>query len=513
MEGIPQFNKVHDILDFHVNKNPDGVTVSIDTADYKNTDILSKVSALVHFLREKEIKSGDRIAFVAKNSSEFIELMYASSILEVVMVPINFRLAYEEVKFIIKDSSSKIIIFGEEFKELVEKLKSDKTDLQLFLEISELGKLLRSKSLAELNVALSSNKATKTPLFQMYTSGTTGNPKGALISQKGIMSLVVNGMNNLGPFDPNAVNLVCMPLFHIAGSAWLFFGLASGCKNILLVDINPEKILDIIENFNVSTTLMVPAVIQMVVVAAEKNNKILKNVKNIVFGASPMAIDTLMRAQKIFPNSNFTHVYGMTETTGMFMSLDPSELKANRRLESCGKCFSNSEIKIVDAHNNEVPTKTIGEIICRTDQIMDGYFNREEANNEAIKDGWFYTGDAGYLDEEGYLFIRDRIKDLIITGGENVYPAEVENALMMQPSIIDCAVIGVSDRKWGEAVLALVLVKDNNFSENEVRTSLRSHLAGFKIPKIFHVVDSLPRNAGGKITKHVLRDKYGHFGQ
>ena len=258
---------------------------------------------------------------------------------------------------------------------------------------------------------------------------------------------------------------------------------------------------------------MVPAVIQMVVTAAEKNNKILKNVKNIVFGASPMAVDTLKRAQKIFPNSDFTHVYGMTETTGMFMSLDPRELRANRRLESCGKCFTNSQIKIVDAQNNEVPIKTIGEIICRTDQIMDGYFNREDASNEAIKDGWFYTGDAGYIDEEGYLFIRDRIKDLIITGGENVYPAEVENALMLYPAIMDCAVIGVSDPKWGEAVLALVVVKDENFSENELRASLRSQLAGFKIPKTFHIVDSLPRNAGGKITKHVLREKYAYLGQ
>ena len=507
------FETVHDILNFHGQKNPGKVTVSVNGNNYTNGDLLKNVADIVEFLRENEVSSGDRIAFLAKNSSEFIELMYASSILEVVMVPINFRLAYEEVKFIIQDSGSKIIIFGEEFKELIEQLNSDETDLQFSLGISELGKLLKTKSPSVLDVSLFSNKATNTPLFQMYTSGTTGNPKGALISQKGIMSLIANGMDNLGPFDPNDVNLVCMPLFHIAGSAWLFFGLASGSKNILLVDINPEKILDIIENSNVATTLMVPAVIQMIVTAAEKNSKVFKNVKNIVFGASPMAVDTLKRAQKIFPNSNFTHVYGMTETTGMFMSLDARELKANRRLESCGKCFSNSEIKIVDSNSNEVPARTIGEIICRTDQIMDGYFNREKANNEAIKDGWFYTGDAGYLDEEGYLFIRDRIKDLIITGGENVYPAEVENALMLQPSISDCAVIGVSDPKWGEAVLALIVVKEDNLPENELRVALRSHLAGFKIPKIFHVVDSLPRNAGGKITKHVLREKYAYLGQ
>ena len=507
------FETVHDILNFHGQKNPGKVTVSVNGDNYTNGDLLKNVADIVEFLRENEVSSGDRIAFLAKNSSEFIELMYASSILEVVMVPINFRLAYEEVKFIIQDSGSKIIIFGEEFKELIEQLNFDETDLRFSLGISELGKLLKTKSPSVLDVSLFSNKATNTPLFQMYTSGTTGNPKGALISQKGIMSLIANGMDNLGPFDPNDVNLVCMPLFHIAGSAWLFFGLASGSKNILLVDINPEKILDIIENSNVATTLMVPAVIQMVVAAAEKNSKVFKNVKNIVFGASPMAVDTLKRAQKIFPNSNFTHVYGMTETTGMFMSLDARELKANRRLESCGKCFSNSEIKIVDSNSNEVPARTIGEIICRTDQIMDGYFNREKANNEAIKDGWFYTGDAGYLDEEGYLFIRDRIKDLIITGGENVYPAEVENALMLQPSISDCAVIGVSDPKWGEAVLALIVVKEDNLPENELRVALRSHLAGFKIPKIFHVVDSLPRNAGGKITKHVLREKYAYLGQ
>ena len=222
MEGITKFNKVHDILDFHVNKNPDRVVVSIDNADHKNTDILSKVSSLVEFLKESEIKSGDRIAFLAKNSSEFIEVMYASSLLELVMVPINFRLAYEEVKFIIKDSGSKLIIFGEEFKELVEKLNSDKTDLQLSVEISELGKLLKSKSSGALDVSLYSNKDANTPLFQMYTSGTTGNPKGALISQKGIMSLITNGMDKLGPFDPNAVNLVCMPLFHIAGSCLLY---------------------------------------------------------------------------------------------------------------------------------------------------------------------------------------------------------------------------------------------------------------------------------------------------
>ena len=232
MEGIKKLNQVHKILDFQVKINPDNVSVSVDSVSYTNSDIFSKVLSLVGLLKENKVTAGDRIAYLAKNSSEFIELMYASSILGLVMVPINFRLAYEEVKFIIQDSGSKIIIFGEEFKELVEKVNFDKTDLQLSLEINELGELLKTTSPVAFDVLSSTKKATKTPLFQMYTSGTTGNPKGALISQKGIMSLIANGMNNLGPFDPKAVNLVCMPLFHIAGSAWLFFGLASGLSLI-----------------------------------------------------------------------------------------------------------------------------------------------------------------------------------------------------------------------------------------------------------------------------------------
>ena len=207
MEEIKKLAQVHKILDFHVQKNPDNVSLSIDSISYTNSEVLSKVLSLVGLLKRNKVTSGDRIAFLAKNSSEFIELMYASSILELVMVPINFRLAYEEVKFIIQDSGSKIIIFGEEFKELVEKLNADKTDLHISFGISELRNLLKSKSPSASDISLSVNKDSKTPLFQMYTSGTTGNPKGALISQKGIMSLITNGMNNLGHLIPTLLIL------------------------------------------------------------------------------------------------------------------------------------------------------------------------------------------------------------------------------------------------------------------------------------------------------------------
>ncbi len=501
--------KMHDILDFYYEIDPDAVSVSFNSVNYTNKVIYNNVNSLIHNLKNNGLVPGDRIAILSKNNIAFIELLYAASKYGLVLVPLNFRLAYPEIDFILIDSGSKILFYEPEFKEIVKQLETDKLSLTGLIEIGLEGQY-EGFSENETYSGTDNFKETENiPLFQMYTSGTTGRPKGALISHSGILSLVEHGKDRLGPFKDNANSLVCMPLFHIAGSAWLFFGLASGCNNILLVDINPKEILSILEKSKVTSTLMVPAVVQMVTIEAESRGLKINNVENIVFGASPMPVDILKRAQKVFPKANFTHVYGMTETTGMFMSLDPMELKHGRRLESCGTCFDNSKIKIVDKDSNELPSNEIGEIICKTDQIMDGYFNKQEATEEAIKDGWFYTGDAGYIDEDGFLFIRDRIKDVIISGGENVYPAEVENELMAHNSIVDCAIIGIPDEKWGEAVLAVIVVTDpSDFNEMEVRLFLKSRLAGFKIPKEFKIIDVLPRNAAGKVTKGELREKY-----
>ena len=500
--------KMHDILDFHYENDPNAVSVSFNSVNYSNKTIYNNVDSLIQKLKNSGLVSGDRVAILSKNNVAFIELLYASSKYGLVLVPLNFRLAYPEINFILSDSGSKVLFYEPEFEGIVKQLEKDKLSLTGLIKIGFDGKYVGFNESQSSSKAINFSESKNVPLFQMYTSGTTGRPKGALISHSGILSLIEHGKDRLGPFKDHANSLVCMPLFHIAGSAWLFFGLASSCNNILLVDINPKEILSILEKSKVTSTLMVPAVVQMVTIEAESRGLKLNNVENIVFGASPMPVDILKRAQKIFPKANFTHVYGMTETTGMFMSLDPIELKNGRRLESCGTCFENSKIKIVDKDNNELPSNEIGEIICKTDQIMDGYFNRENSTEDAIRDGWFYTGDAGYIDEDGFLFIRDRIKDVVISGGENIYPAEVENELMAHSSIVDCAVIGVPDDKWGEAVLAVIVIASSEFSEIDVKAFLKSRLAGFKIPKEFKIVDALPRNAAGKVTKAQLRERF-----
>ena len=470
-------------------------------------ELLQRVEQLAARLVGEGLKPGDRIALLCKNDFAFCELMMAASRTGVVLVPLNFRLALPEIEFIVQDSGARILFAGSQFIDNAHAVQASCEACTAVVEVTSDGQYGGWATLPGDLPADSGHR--DAILFQMYTSGTTGKPKGALISQKNVLALMANGCRELGPFQESSRSLVCMPLFHVAGSAWLFFGIAAGCSNDLVIDIEPGAILDQIVQNEISCTLMVPTVIQMVTAVAEARATTIPGLKTICFGASPMPAELLKRAKRVFPDTDFIHVYGMTETTCMFAALDPAELRANRRLESCGKPFADAEMKIVDPDGAEVAVGIVGEIICRTPQMMAGYWNRPDATAKAIRDGWYHTGDAGYVDEEGFLYIRDRIKDLVITGGENVYPAEVENAVLAHPGVADVAVIGVPDAKWGEIVLAAIVVKEGQTVEDdEVRSTVRARLAGFKVPKRIERIQALPRNGAGKVTKEVLRAQF-----
>ena len=469
--------------------------------------LLQRVERLAAQLVREGLKPDDRVALLCKNNFAFCELMMAASRTGVVLVPLNYRLALPEIEFIIQDSGARILFAGSQFIDSVRGVQANCESCAAVVEVTPDG-LYGGwvTSPGGHSVELDNGDAI---LFQMYTSGTTGKPKGALISQKNVLALMDNGCRELGPFQEKSRSLVCMPLFHVAGSAWLFFGIAAGCSNDLVVDIDPGGILDRFEQNGISCTLMVPTVIQMVTAAAEARKTTVPGLRTICFGASPMPAELLKRAKHVFPETDFIHVYGMTETTCMFTALDPAELRANRRLESCGKPFADAEMKIVNPDGAEVPAGIVGEIICRTPQLMAGYWNRPDATAKAIRNGWYHTGDAGSVDEEGFLYIRDRIKDLVITGGENVYPAEVENAVLAHPGVADVAVIGVPDAKWGEIVLAAIVLKDGQTVEDDdIKKTVRARLAGFKVPKRIERVHTLPRNGAGKVTKEVLRAQF-----
>ena len=499
------FQKIHNFLEQNVDICPNDVGIETPYTRLTYEELFIKVQYLCSTLLKNSLQKGDRIAFFSKNDNSFCELMFACSILNLVLVPINFRLAKLEIEYILNDSKSKMIFYGEEFEMKIKNLNFKSLLKNTTVRITHDGNY--NNFLRKTKFKFMHEKDSMTPLFQMYTSGTTGKPKGVLISQSNIISLIQNGKDKMGPFHENSISLICMPLFHIAGSAWLFCGLALGCHNILVVDIDPRNIIKCLNQKLVTCTLLVPSVIQMLCDEAEKQNITITNLKTLVFGASPMPVNLLKRAKHLLPNTDFIHVYGLTETTGMLTALNLSQIESIDRLESCGKCFENSDIKIVDEFGKELPNYDIGQIICKSPQIMLGYYNNKEATEKAIKDNWFQTGDAGYIDKDGFIFIKDRIKDVVISGGENIYPAEVENVLLEHPNVLEVSVIGTPDIKWGEVVTAIIIVSDidNNNFDTELTRFCDDKLAKFKIPKKFIYKETLPKNASGKVLKNELR--------
>jgi long-chain acyl-CoA synthetase len=506
-ERLAACRRVDALLDHHARERPEQIAIRVANVSVTYGELLQRVERLAAQLVAAGLRAGDRIALLCKNDLAFCELMMAASRTGVVLVPLNFRLALPEIEFILQDSGARILFAGTGFVAGAREVQAHCSACTAVVEVTGDGLYGGwARSSASHSPDAGSRDAI---LFQMYTSGTTGKPKGALISQNNVLALMNNGCRYLGPFHEASRSLVCMPLFHVAGSAWLFFGLAAGCRNDLVVDIDPGEILDEIERSEISCTLMVPTVIAMLTAQAQSRGTTIRGLATLSFGASPMPAELLRRAKLVFPDTDFIHVYGMTETTCMFTALDPAQLRAGRRLESCGKPFPDAQMKIVDDRGAEVPVGVVGEIVCRTPQLMAGYWNRPEATARAIRDGWYHTGDAGYVDEEGFLYIRDRIKDLVITGGENVYPAEVENAVLAHPGVADVAVIGVPDPTWGEIVLAAIVVKaGQTVEDDELRSTVRARLAGFKVPRRIERVDALPRNGAGKVTKEVLRARF-----
>ena len=500
-------NCFHDLLFYHQQERPDRVAVQDGSSLVTYAELLDRAERLAARLTSDGLKPGDRIALLAKNDVAFVDVMMAASMAGLVLVPLNFRLAQLEIDFIVQDAEAKLIFAGAEFLDAARKAQSVSEACRATIAITSDGTFggwcagagrLREK-----------RRDGAAVLFQMYTSGTTGNPKGVLLTHDNLFALCRNGVRFLGPFDAVSQSLACMPLFHVAGNSWLFFGLAAGCCNRLVVDIAPETVLQTITEQGITCTLMVPAVIRMLVLAAEAKGRVITGLKTIVFGASPMPAELLKRAQAVFPETDFIHVYGMTEATCMFCALDPAELRVGRRLDSCGRPFPDAEMKIVGPDGDTLPTGEVGEIVCRTPQMTQGYWHRPEATAKAIRDGWYHTGDAGYVDAEGFLFIRDRIKDMLISGGENVYPAEVENAVLAHPAVADVAVIGVPDEAWGEVGLAVVVLKPGACANPEdIQRTVRERLAGFKVPRFVEYMPALPRNGAGKVTKQELRDAY-----
>ncbi len=450
---------------------------------------------------------GDRVAFVERNGAEFFDVVFGLAKLGAVGVPVNWRLSAPEMRYIIEDSGAALVVVGEDFFGHIEAF-ADEIDVEV-IAIGAHDRWPGFDDWVACHVAVDPGVTTGPDdlVFLMYTSGTTGAPKGAMLTNANY-SCKTAGVAQRWGFSADSVSLAVMPLFHMAGSGWAFASLWAGACTVVLREVDPAAILDAVTGHRITNLLLVPAVIQSLLDTPGVQTCDFDSIRMIVYGASPISDTVLARGLTRF-GAVFAQVYGMTETTGSITQLDAAE-HVPKLLRSCGKPYPWVQVRIVGDDGLDAGPGTVGELWTRSHQNMLGYWNNPGATAATLTtDGWLRTGDAGYVDTDGYLFLQDRIKDMIVSGGENVYPIEIENVLMTHPGVVDTAVIGVPDDRWGEAVKAVVVPCPGTLlSEGDLIEFARTQLGGFKLPKSVDFVTALPRTPSGKVLKRELRDRY-----
>ncbi|MBX7435522.1 long-chain-fatty-acid--CoA ligase [Mycobacterium sp. Y57] len=507
MTDVPDIRTVADVVRVHGRLRPDtpALVVGADTITFAELDARSSRAAQA--FAAAGIRTGDRVAFVEKNGAEFFDVLFGLAKLGAVGVPVNWRLAAPEMQQVIADAGAALVVVGPDFVGHLESIEDDLDAAVIAIGPHDrwprFGDWIGAHPAHDPGVVTGPNDL----VTLMYTSGTTGAPKGVMLSNANYRCKC-SGVEGPWQMDDEAVTLAVMPLFHMAGSGWALAGLWHGGTTVVLRDVDPAAILASIPAHRVTNLLLVPAVIQRMLDTAGPAGGDLSGLRVVVYGAAPISDDVLLRGMGRF-GSVFAQVYGMTETTGSITQLDGHD-HLPHLLRSCGRPYPWVQIRIVDPDGSDAAPGQVGEVWTRSEQNMLGYWNNPEATAATLtRDGWLKTGDAGYLDGDGYLYLHDRIKDMIVTGGENVYPAEVENVLMAHPGVADAAVIGVPDERWGEAVKAVVVpVPGTTLDTAELIEFARAHLAGFKLPKSVDVADVLPRNPSGKLLKRELREPY-----
>jgi acyl-CoA synthetase (AMP-forming)/AMP-acid ligase II len=455
-------------------------------------------------LAARGIRAGDRVALLAPNTDELVQALLACWWLGAVATPLNTRWSNAELLQALDDSDAALLLTDESFAGLVPETTRPRATLPAFAR--------EARDLAPLDDTRTGGDALAAIL---YTGGTTGRSKGVMLSHANFWSAAMTRgaeLNNA----PDSVTLLVAPLFHVAGLGRLIGQMVVGGGWVTLPQFRAGRVLEAVERHGISDIIVVPSMLQSLLDDPGFRAERLQGLTRIAFGAAPMPPDLLDRALAAWPQAEFFQAYGMTETAGAVTINLPANHRPERRalglLNSVGRAGLGAEIRIADESGRELPRGQVGEVLARGPMVMQGYWRQPEATAAAIRDGWLRTGDGARMDEAGYLFIADRLKDMIITGGENVYSAEVETALRSHAAVAQAAVIGVPDAQWGEAVHAVVVLRAGVEAvpalQDELRAWCRQSLAGYKVPRGLHFVPELPMSAAGKVLKNVLRAEF-----
>lgn len=466
--------------------------------------VVTDIAQLAALLRTMGVAPDDRVAVLASNSDHYFDTYFATFWAGAVIVPLNTRLSVPELLFQLRDVGAKVLLTGDGFDEQGATLAAQCPDLRVE-RLDEAGGSLR-QSAAGLEPIPDSLRSDDNLAGVFYTGGTTGLPKGVMLTHRNLVA-VANNLIMMIRFGSDCVNLHCAPMFHLADIG-MFSVTMTGGTHVFAQKLNPATILDLTMRHRVTHVFTVPAVIETLT-QADLAAHDLSSLKMLGYGGSPMPAATIARAQKRLPGIEFIQGFGMTEMPSLtFLLPEHHQLDTGTdKLRTAGIPGYGFEVKVVDPDGNEVPRGTVGEIVGRGPCVMAGYWNRPEETAAALRGGWMHSQDAGFMDEHGFITITDRLKDMIVSGAENIYSIEIENALGLHPQVSECAIIGVPDERWGERVHAIVVpVAGQSPSEKDLHDHLVQRLARYKCPKSWEFrVEPLPRSPVGKILKNELR--------
>jgi long-chain acyl-CoA synthetase len=484
------------------------------------SETADRVARIAGGLKEVGVRPGDRVAVLAFNSDRYFELLYATPWLGAVMVPVNTRLATPEIRYILEDSGARVLFVDGAMQAHAAALAGQTSTIEaMFYLDDDVPAGMRSYEELAAGPAIADVGAGGDTLAGIfYTGGTTGKSKGVMLSHN---NLVWNAMNVIAGmyYDQDMTYLHSAPMFHLADGGATFGVTACGGGHVFVPRFDAADCLQTMEQERVTHAVYVPTMINLLVNNSTVGDFDLSSLTYITYGASPIPEGMLRKALQVFPNCKFIHAYGMTEAAPGLTLLPPRyttlEGPYAGRIKSCGQAQLTAELKIVDENRQEVPRGTIGEVAARGPMIMLGYWNKPEETAAVLQEGWYYSGDAAYMDDEGFVFIVDRLKDMIISGGENVYSAEVENAISLMPGVAEVAVIGIPDTKWGETVHAIIVPRPGaSLTPEAVIEHCRTHIAGYKCPRSVEFRNtSLPLSGAGKVLKRELREPFWKAGE